>query len=1801
MRHALTQESSHSRKGVAASCVIILLLGLAHAIAMPSAATAESAWSGSVTLATSAASVDANDPVATLTATLDASLTAPYYLSVYDDLGRRVAYCYPGDCVGGVTLKADVAPDNNQTRLYTAYVARDLPSSGPPIDDVRATSLSAVTVENVGWTGSVGLVNSRAVVDANEPTAVLTATLSKKLAGPYWLSIYDDRGVRVSQCHSSFPCADGGTSLTVSVTPDNNATRVYTAYVAQDVPGSGKPVTDVRSTSVTSVENIGWTGSVGLVTSRAVVDANEPTAVLTATLSKKLAGPYWLSIYDDRGVRVSQCHSSFPCADGGTSLTVSVTPDNNATRVYTAYVAQDVPGSGKPVTDVRSTSVTSVENIGWTGSSALSRSWVNLNDSSMVLTATLSKKLAGPYWLSIYDDRGVRVSQCHSSHPCADGGTSLTVTVTVTDERNYWAYVSQDVPSPGPPVVDIRAISGVYSSSGQGPTSPGETAGGSNPSEECSQRCHADPINTATGEYWDSATDMGVPGSGPGLAFTRSYAASRAGHRGPLGYGWTHNYDLQLSIAPGATGSTLGSATLVAVRQENGSQVVFTRTTSGLYSAPARVLARLTLNNDGSFTFVRRHRQKFDFAPSGHLTSIADLNGNAVSLTRDAEGRLARVTDADGRYLQLSWTGDRIAGVADHSQREVTYGYDAAGDLTAVTGVTGEQSSFTYTSTHLVATMTSSAGGVTSNTYDAQNRVIRQVDPLGRTTTFAYESGTTTITDPSGAVTIERYLDGQLASETKAAGTAEEATTSYSYGPTNHVTQITGPLGEITQYTYDDGGNRTTAVDPLGRVTRWSYDHLGNITKVVDPAGNESSLTYDSRGNLLSTTDALGATTRYVLNPDGSRASATDPRGNTSQYEYDAYGNPTVAVTPEGHRSAAAFDTLGRLASRADARGGTTRYTYDDAGRTLSVTDPLGAVETTKYDFAGRPVAVTDAVGGVTTFVYDVMGQMLQITDASGATTSYTYDAAGRRVTSTDPAGNVTRISYDTLGRVAAVADPLGRATRRGWSRSGQPVAITLPSGESIHNTYDAAGQLVTSTDPLGGVTRYRYDDLGRVVEVMDAEGRKATTAHDAAGRPTLVTRNDGSAQRYTYDAAGLLLTYADAAGGTTRYTYDRDGRRVSSADALDRITRFSYDAAGDVNAVTAPDGSVVTYTRDAAGRPERVDYSEAATPDVQFSYDAAGRRIGMVDGTGTHTYRYDAAGRLIRQVDGAGQAVSYGWDPRGLLTRLTYPTGQHVDRAHDAAGQLTAVTDWVGRRTDFAYGANGALRETSYANGAHTQWARDQADRPTSITTTRGTSTILALNYAHSATGLITSKAEGPAAQTDYGYDALARLTSLTNAGASSGSYAFDAAGNLSGTPAGQVHSYDPSGQLLRTTGPAGQATDYAWSSRGNRVSATVRVDGSATTTEYAYDQANRLTGIASPDGIGTAHTYNGDGLRTSSTTSTATVTIKNNFTWDHSGQLPLLLSDGDSTYLYGPGSAPFAQIDAETGETSYLHGDQIGSTRAVTDAAGAVTETYDYDPYGNPSSSTGDGTTRFRFAGEYSDRDSGLIYLRARYYEPSTGQFLTRDPLEDSTRTPYGYAGSNPLLYTDPTGLDWLDDAASWSAAFGDTLTLGGTQQLRRLIDYGLNGTTEDLVDNCSTFYKWGGVGGGIASVVPVSGGLAWAGRAVKSVKARMAGRAVAEAGGAYGTALSGGRHAGFLANYAGKPTAQIERGITSIEKQIAEHQAKIANPGRYIDDWESLDPRQQQALVNRKWPGDIARQQEQLDILRGILGSR
>ncbi len=160
---------------------------------------------------------------------------------------------------------------------------------------------------------------------------------------------------------------------------------------------------------------------------------------------------------------------------------------------------------------------------------------------------------------------------------------------------------------------------------------------------------------------------------------------------------------------------------------------------------------------------------------------------------------------------------------------------------------------------------------------------------------------------------------------------------------------------------------------------------------------------------------------------------------------------------------------------------------------------------------------------------------------------------------------------------------------------------------------------------------------------------------------------------------------------------------------------------------------------------------------------------------------------------------------------------------------------------------------------------------------------------------------------------------------------------------------------------------------------------------------------------------TANGNGLLQSETTGATTT----NYTWNVETSLPLLLSDGTNYYIYGPGNNPIEQIAVSGGATSYLLADELGSIRAITNASRTTTGTFTYDAWGNETGSTGSATTPFGFAGEYLDSASGFYYLRARWYDASTGEFMSLDPKVATTLEPYQYVGNDPLNGSDPSGL--------------------------------------------------------------------------------------------------------------------------------------------------------------------------------------
>ncbi|WP_308200003.1 RHS repeat-associated core domain-containing protein [Actinotalea sp. C106] len=1362
----------------------------------------------------------------------------------------------------------------------------------------------------------------------------------------------------------------------------------------------------------------------------------------------------------------------------------------------------------------------------WSGSVSLS---VAVDNFDHTLTATPSAPVHYGSMLVVYQQLRPQYGggeylafYCQPSYatspPCGSPESPRSMSIPAYNVRatSYTAYVVEggagDIETWGPPR-NILATSGRVLPGGSGPTSAGEIDGGFNPSIAGSQRCHADPINSFTGEFWECSEELGIPGTGRSLSVQRNISTVRRTVQGPFGPGSSLNYSMRLEPSPTEpAGTQLDEALKLRFVQENGSITEFSRSVDNTYLAPARVQAELVKLETGNFVVTRGRSEVFEFSRAGALLRAEDKNGQGVDVTY-VDGYIDRITDDLGRFVEFSWHSERISLLTDNSGRTVEYSYSASGDLLEVKYPDGSSKAYVHDEDHRVTSIVHPNGGVTTNTYDLASRVVAQEDPLGRVTTFRYLDGTTMITDPTGARTVETYTDGQVVAETHASGTSQAATTTFTYGRTNQVTSRTDPLGRKTTFAYDERGNRTRAVDALGRVSTTTYDEFNNPLVVTNPAGEKTTFAYDERGNLTSVTDPTGAKSLFTVNPDGTIATTTDALGRVTSYTYDANGYVATATGPDGVVVTTRFDSLGRLVASTDPRGTaegadpeafTSTFSYDAAGRQLAATDPLGAVVATAYDAAGRPTTVTDPLGASTTREYDAAGQVTAVIDAAGNRTTFAYDGAGRVTSVTDPTGATTATEYDALGRAVKTIDPEGRVTRSEYDAGDRVVATIAPSGARTSYTYDAADQLLTVTDPLGAVTTTTYDKAGRPVTVTDADGRTTTTAYDKAGRATKVTAADSSTQLWAYDATGQVTTYTDAAGQVTTYAYDTAGRRASATDPAGRVTTYAYDRAGQLTTVTHPDGQSTTYAYDAAGRQTGVDYSDD-TPDVATTFDLAGQPIEMVDGTGTTTYSYDDLGQ-VQQITAPTGTVGYEWDEAGRLVELTYPTGDAVDYTYNEAGQLTALTDWAGRDFTYTWTPDGQVQTLTYPNGVVTDYTHDDAGQPLAITTTNTAGVdLLELGYAYTPAGLLTDQTTTrsdaarappatPTTAAEVAWDAQARIEAIT--GHLGGTFAYDAAGSPTTLPGERTLTYDDARQLTTLTTPGEEegepvVTEFTYDDRGNRHTTT---HPEATVT-HGYDLANRLTSLTTGDQT-TTYTYGADNLRATATTGTGADAVTETYTWDTTSAVPLLLTDATHAYLYGTATAPLAQIDlTDNDDVDYLHGDALGSIRTTTSPTGQVTGDSDYDAYGTPDNPTTDPAgevTRFGYAGEYTD-PTGYIYLRNRYYDPTTANFLTLDPLLDLTKDPYAYTRGNPLQYTDPLGLYWADNLGEWVGGFGDTITFGGTEAIRDLINYQMGYT--DSVNYCSDFYTWGSVGGafGGLATMPATGTTATAGAVV------------------------------------------------------------------------------------------------------------
>ncbi|MFA7060096.1 MAG: RHS repeat-associated core domain-containing protein [Pedobacter sp.] len=479
----------------------------------------------------------------------------------------------------------------------------------------------------------------------------------------------------------------------------------------------------------------------------------------------------------------------------------------------------------------------------------------------------------------------------------------------------------------------------------------------------------------------------------------------------------------------------------------------------------------------------------------------------------------------------------------------------------------------------------------------------------------------------------------------------------------------------------------------------------------------------------------------------------------------------------------------------------------------------------------------------------------------------------------------------------------------------------------------------------------------------------------------------------------------------------------VSSAWAETYTKSFTYDLNGNIATRTTPDNATISYTYDGVNRLTDITYPD--TKKVSYVYDANGNRTSMTDPNGTTYYAYDQFNRLIAVQPPGIVPIYYDYDKSGNLTKLTYPDGTVVSYIYDTSNRLWKVTDPNGTTTyDYDNNSNHVTRKT-LPNGVYTSYTYDTAKRITDVINKKSDNSVISSHhYVFDANGNRTQSVDTTSAgakTTNYTYDKLNRLTNATCSDGAYETYTYDSSGNrlTKTTQSGTLtYDYDQDNRLIKIGSATGN-TALFYDRSGNL---TKKISSSKTIT-YGYDYENRLISYA--DGTNTiTFGYDGDGNRVSKTVFGVTQKYIN----DTSSPIPQVLLETNEinnvTARYTYGDSRLSQMNH--GVTSYYVYDNPGrSVVAVVNGSQAVLNSYAYNAFGDIKTSNETTPNDFLYNGERVDDETGLVYLRKRYYDLETGRFLSKDMFsgfvaQPQSENPYPYAQNNPVNWIDPLGLE-------------------------------------------------------------------------------------------------------------------------------------------------------------------------------------
>lgn len=944
-------------------------------------------------------------------------------------------------------------------------------------------------------------------------------------------------------------------------------------------------------------------------------------------------------------------------------------------------------------------------------------------------------------------------------------------------------------------------------------------------------------------------------------------------------------------------------------------------------------------------------------------------------------------------------------------------------------------------------------GRVSTARYDIHNRVVETVDPTGARRRFHYTTqnrlerselenlqpdgqGGWTPAQPAWFTEQRRYDDfGRLREHTR--GSSDPS----------------GARATIA-YRYDEADRVVSHVSQGGSVTRYEWGPRNLVLRTVVAAGtpDESahSVQYGLDGEVLKLTDAGGHAVEHVYDGLGRLVTLRDPPqasgapGAATHLEYDAASQPTRIY-------------------RVEAGGAMVkdiRRTYDERGRVAVEFDALTLRRAVRrYDAVGRHVAtqVYDVHGPAPVLLHgsrcafdaDRFGQLAWTEDAEGNRCEFGYDAFLRlvhlrRVGAGGALVLRTLFEYDAKGRVGAV-------TQSSDDGSQQARCILLADSRNLP---------VGAIDMNGGAMRNHFNALGQL-EVVEHQLDPATARRET----------------YRYDDEGYLQAATDAAGRSTFFEYNRRGdrtRTVAENGAGAHVIHVTqYDARGLPVRLTDARGNVVENRFDELGRIVRRDIRLApgvgGTSFETFRYDAMSRLVEAANDHTTLTCQHDAHGFVTTEVQryqgataAAGGQIRRAFDAAGRLERLDYPQGRSVSFSHDRLGRPCRIEEGGRLLADLSWVAPTLVGARRHGNGTEVAFGYDGLGRMAEVRCTGpGGAALPSFTYRFDAFGNVLAETGSDGLEDRFDYDVLHNLRS-----------AELGRRPAAGTPGRSIeYEYDPAGNRIRrqegtqavlyainglnqctAVGPAGQQRPCRWDADmqmaelGDRRFSydyggnLVRAEKAGTVCEFDYDPLGRLVHkrVTRPGGAPRETHYFHDDHRVIETR-----------------------GDEEATYVYGPGLDEVISY-RRAGRDYYLHQKRLWTVSHVTDAAGALVESYRYDPFGARQVFDAAGTPLgdsavgnvIGYAGRWLEPELGLYSMRARWYDPELGRFITPDPRGwiDGLNV-YRYAGNNPTTFFDPFGTSTADFLEGLKEGFLSKFLGGWLDTLSTVADIVMN----------------------------------------------------------------------------------------------------------------------------------------------------